>query len=308
MKKFILLIATYFITMSLIAQQDMMFSQYMFSGSFLNPAYTGSHKYSTAAFLYRKQWVNVEGAPTSQFLSYDTPLKNRNVGLGGLISNDQIGVTKKTDIYGNYSYKLKLDNAERHTLSFGLRGGVSYYRANLTALSYWDKDEVFEEDINSSFMPNIGTGIYYYSERSYAGLSVPHLLNYDPETALNIKMNNVAKLVRHYYFTTGTAIELSDKLIIKPSTLVKFTPNTPIEFDFNVNLLIDEKIWIGGSYRTDDAAVAILEILATKQLRVGYSYDFPISEMNNYTSGSHEIMLAYDFGYEILKMKSPRFF
>ena len=116
MKKIFITSIITFLSFSIFAQQDVMVSQYMFSGSFLNPAYTGTHKYSTASFLFRKQWLNVEGAPMSQFLSYDTPLKNRPMGLGGIIANDQIGVTRQTDLYGNYSYKLAIDNNEKHLL------------------------------------------------------------------------------------------------------------------------------------------------------------------------------------------------
>ena len=303
--KLIYLIAI-FTTVSTFAQQDAMVSQYMFSGLALNPAYAGSHQFSNATLLARKQWTGMPGAPSTQFLSYEGPLANKKVGIGAVLMNDRIGVTNTTQLNGSYAYHLPVN--EKTKLSMGLSAGLSYYSAKLTDLKYWDTDVVFENDVRSTYMPNFGAGLYLYSDRYYIGISVPHLINYDPSTTLNLKIKDVQKLVRHYYFNAGIAIDLNDKLTLKPSFLMKFVPNAPIEFDLNTNLLIDKKVWIGVSYRTNDAVVGIVEFLATKQLRIGYAYDFTVSGLRTYSGSTHELMLAYDFGYEIIKMKSPRFF
>jgi type IX secretion system PorP/SprF family membrane protein len=289
------------------AQQDPLVSQYMFNGLYLNPAYAGSHKYYNVTSLYRKQWVNVDGAPSTQILSMDGPLKGKNVGLGLLLSNDQIGVSKQTDFYGNYAYHINLGKDLK--LSMGLRAGGSYYRAKLTSLTVWDgNDQVFSQDVKGQFLPNFGTGLYLYSSKLFVGLSAPHLVNYKPKTTFYIDKTNSPQLIRHYYLNAGYVFDGNQNVIFKPSILIKYLANAPLQADFNLNVLFHRFIWIGASYRTKDSFVGIVEIQANKKLRIGYAYDHPINSLQRYTSGSHEIMLAYDFGYDIFKIKTPRYF
>jgi type IX secretion system PorP/SprF family membrane protein len=291
----------------LFGQQDPMASQYMFNGLFINPAYAGSHQFYNITSLYRKQWVNFDGAPSTQILSVDGPLKNRNVGLGLLLSNDKIGVSKQTDFYGNYAYHINMGGGLK--LSMGLRAGGSYYRAKLTDLTVWDEnDEVFAKDINGEFLPNFGSGLYLYSSKLFLGLSVPHILNYKPRTTFYINKTDAPQLVRHYYLTGGYVFDQNENVIFKPSVLVKYVNNAPIQADFNLNVLFNKFLWVGASYRTTDSFVGILEVQANKKLRIGYAYDYPFNNLKKYTNGSHEIMIAYDFGYNILKIKTPRYF
>ncbi len=288
------------------AQQHPMVSQYMFNGLLLNPAYAGSKDYVSTAALYRKQWVDFKGSPETQTISIHGPLKNRRMGLGFSILNDHIGVTNRTDFMGSYAYHIPTG---RGKLALGLQAGATYFRAKLTDLIYWDQDdEVFAADIQSNLLPNAGAGIYYYSRNFYAGLSVPQLLDYDPGKSLSFDIKQVPHQTRHYFLHTGYVIEASEDFKIKPSVLVKYVPNAPVEVDMNVNFLFNNIFWIGGSYRTNDAVVALVEYQLTRKLRLGYSYDFTLTELKNYSSGSHEIMLGYDFGYDIMKMKTPRYF
>lgn len=290
------------------AQQDPMISQYVFSGHFLNPAYSGSHDYANLTVLGRKQWVGFEGAPLNSYLSFDMPIKEKNLGAGVLIGNDNIGVSSRTEVAGTVSYHLKV--SEKAKLSVGLRAGVSYYRARLTDLVYWDQqDVVFQNNINGKLLPNAGLGVYYYTKRFYAGVAVPNVINYKPETALSISMNDAPYLERHYYATTGIVIPAGDNLEIKPAILVKYAPRTPLQADFNLNFLFYRTIWVGASYRTGDGIQGLAEYQATDRLRIGYAYDFALTSMRNYNSGSHEIMIAWDFiKEEKIRYKSPRFF
>lgn len=307
MKKLILIYITVLFSSLAFAQQDPMASQYMFNGLYLNPAYAGSHQYYNVTALYRKQWVNFDGAPTTQILSVDGPLKNKNVGLGLLMSNDKIGVSKQSDFYGNFAYQVPLSSDLK--LAFGLRGGGSYYRAELTKLTVWDEnDQVFQSDINGEFLPNFGAGTYLYSEKLYLGLSAPHLLNYKPRTTFYVNKTDAPQLIRHYYLNGGYVFDHNQNVIFKPSFLLKYVTNAPMQADFNLNVLFHRLIWVGASYRTSDSFVGLLEIQATKKLRFGYSYDYPFNKLKSYNNGSHEIMVAYDFGYNILKLKTPRYF
>ena len=292
------------------AQQDLMVSLYMFNHLLLNPAYSGSHEYMMATALYRKQWVDLKGAPETQVASLHGPLGLTQFGWGALISHDKIGVTDRTDAYLNAAYHLKVGAKLR--LSMGLRAGGGYYSYKNSDLTYWDEgDPAFAGDKVSKFLPNVGAGLYLYSRKFYAGLSVPTILSYDPTKSLSLSSSSgevVPHQVRHYFATVGTAIELSQDVVMKPSVLVKYVDKAPVETDFNLNFLLVNTLWIGGSYRTGDSFVGIIELQLTRKLRLGYSYDFTFTDIKDYSTGSHEIMLGYDFGYDIMKIKTPRYF
>lgn len=292
------------------AQQDLQVSQYMFNHLLLNPAYAGSKEYMMATLLYRKQWVDFKGSPTSQVASVHGPLGLTNFGWGGLITNDRIGVTNRTDFYANAAYHLPLN--QKMKLSVGLRAGGGYYSYRNSDLIYWDEnDPSFAGDRVSKFLPNIGAGVYLYTNKFYAGLSVPTLISYDPTKSLSINTNSgevVPQQVRHYFATAGYAIEVNPDLVFRPSALVKYVQNAPVEADINLNVLLGQLIWVGASYRTNDSFVALLEFQLTKKWRLGYAYDFTVTDIKNYSSGSHEFMIGYDFGYDIMKIKTPRYF
>jgi type IX secretion system PorP/SprF family membrane protein len=291
------------------AQQETMISQYMFNGLYLNPAYSGSHDYTEATGLYRNQWTGLAGAPVSQIISADGKIKNTKMGWGGILANDRIGVTYKTDLYGNYAYHLPMGKGK---LSLGLRAGVSYYRALVTQLTVWDNgDQVFTNNIKSKYLPNAGGGLYYYTTKFFAGLSAPNLLNYDPNTfaTLGNAVKGAPNYIRHAYLYSGYVIEASENLHFKPSVLVKYVKGAPVQADLNLNVLINRKFWVGGSYRTGDAIVGMVEYQHNGNWRIGYAYDFALTKLQKYNSGSHEIMFSYIFVKpEVMKIKSPRFF
>ncbi|REK49197.1 MAG: type IX secretion system membrane protein PorP/SprF [Bacteroidetes bacterium] len=292
------------------AQQDILVSQYMFNHLLLNPAYSGSKDYMMATLLYRKQWVDFSGAPETQVASLHGPLGLTQLGWGGLISHDKIGVTDRTDVYANAAYHLKLN--QKMKLSLGLRGGGGIYSYKNSDLKVWDaNDPAFAGDKVSRFLPNVGAGAYLYGERFYAGVSVPTIISYDPVKSLSVNLSGgdvIPHQVRHYFATAGAVFELHPDVMMKPSVLVKYVDAAPVEADFNVNFLFANTLWLGGSYRTGDSFVALLEIQLTKKLRLGYSYDFTFTDIKDYSSGSHEIMLGYDFGFDIMKMRTPRYF
>lgn len=298
---------------SLTAQQEIMVSQYMFNGLFINPAYSGTHKYWEATALHRSQWVGLDGAPTSQMIAIDGPLMDEKLGLGAIISHDKIGDTEQFEFSANGSYHLDLDSERKNRLSFGIRAGFTNYTARLDETFVFDEnDPVFNTNIDHKFVPKVGAGVYFYSERFYAGLSVPTLFAGDK--ALQIKPDSIFNgtdkeyFEKHWFFNTGYVFTLSENLILKPSVLVKYEPAAPLQVDINANFLIYEKVWVGASYRTNDAIIGIVEVNVTPQIRVGYAYDLTLSDISNYSSGSHEVMIGYNFGKEVIKMKSPRYF
>jgi type IX secretion system PorP/SprF family membrane protein len=289
------------------AQQDPMISQYMSNQLFINSAYAGSHDYGTLSGLYRKQWVNFPGAPRTSFISYDSRVNCSNVGLGFTFINDKLGVTEESQIAGNFAYHIPL--AKGH-LSLGIKASLSYYTADLTELTIWDaNDRTFAQNINGSWIPNFGTGAYYYTDKFYAGLSVPHLLNHGkPSAGLMTDIKKVPNYERHYFFSMGYVMTLASDVYIKPSTLVKYVEDAPIEADFNVNVFFMNRFMVGGAYRTKDGFVAMTELRITNKLRLGYAYDIPTTKINNYSNGTHEVMLSYDFLKDLIKIQTPRFF
>jgi type IX secretion system PorP/SprF family membrane protein len=292
------------------AQQDILLTQYMFNHLLVNPGYAGSKEYMMATVLYRNQWVGWDNAPTTQVASLHGPLGLTNLGWGGLITHDHEGVIDRTNIYANFAYQLPLN--DKLKLGMGLRGGTGIFTRK-TPDKFWDVADPAYQDKVTNILPNLGAGLYLHSEKFYAGISAPEVISYDPDRSLSLDIEKEAKeiynQVRHYFMATGVVVELSGKeLMMRPSILAKYTQNAPLEGDFNLMFILNEKVWIGGTYRTGDAVAAILELQLTKQLRLGYSYDFTTTDIKNYSDGSHEIMLGYDFGIDFEKVKTPRYF
>ncbi len=223
MKKYILLLISIIGVSEAFCQQDAMVSQYMFNGLFLNPAYSGSHNYVSSTLVYRNQWVGFEGAAKTGIVSIDAPIKNETMGLGGVISSDMIGQTRQTDVFGMYSYHVKMSGNDGGKLSFGLKGGFSQYSNNFSKLTIWEgQDVVFESDKQSAFLPKAGAGLYYYSNHYFAGLSVPTLISYDP--SYNYQGSRAKK---HYFLTAGYVYKASDMIQLKPSFLLKYQKAAP---------------------------------------------------------------------------------
>lgn len=289
------------------AQQEVMVSQYMFNGLFLNPAYAGSHGYMSSSLLHRSQWMQVEGAPRTSMLAVDGSLMGNRMGLGFSLVHDQIGISRDLDLSGHYAYHLRV--GQRSKLALGLRGGISVYSARVTELRYWDvNDPMYQADIVNQPVGKFGFGLYWYNPTSYVGLSVPTIYAADGRITLDAPATLGHYFTQHYYLHAGKVFPLGESLDIKPSTLIKYTANAPVEADVNCNLLYRERVWIGLGYRTGDALVAMLEYQVSPQLRIGYAYDMTTSRLRTYTTGSHEVMLGFDFGRDLIRIKTPRYF
>jgi type IX secretion system PorP/SprF family membrane protein len=308
MKKFFYLTLIILLNKQAFSQQDVLLSQYMFNHVTINPGYAGSKQYTMATALCRQQWVGWKGAPETNSLTVHGPIEHKNLGVGFSLMNDRIGVTNRTDLYGMVSYQLKLNHKLK--LGLGLQGGGAYYIYKNSQLIYWDaSDKVFQENTQTNLLPNFGTGAFLYSRDFYVGVSVPHMLDYNTDKSFSINKNSITpRQTRHYFGEAGAVFKLNQEVVLKPSVLVKYVNNAPVEADFNANVFLSNLICLGASYRTNDALVALMEIQLTKKLRLGYSYDFTLTSVKNHSSGSHEIMLCYDFGLDFLKIKSPRYF
>ncbi|QHS59031.1 PorP/SprF family type IX secretion system membrane protein [Chitinophaga agri] len=289
------------------AQQDAMYSQYMFNMMGVNPAYAGSRGVLSAAALYRRQWVGIDGAPETYTFSFDMATRDNKVGLGLQAFNDKIGIMQTNGVYGTYAYRIRFEN--EGSLAIGLQGGISNFRADLTKVDLIDEDDqAFAQNINV-ILPCFGAGIYYNSDRFYAGFSVPNLVkSYLRKDAVYYRADVVAKKYMHFFFIAGYVFDINEDLKLKPSTLVKAVRGAPVQWDINANLWIRDVISVGGSYRTGDAICGLAEVQINDQLRLGYAYDHTISKLVKFNQGTHEIMLRYEFGWEKGRILSPRYF
>lgn len=289
------------------SQQDPMVSQYMFNGLFLNPAYAGTHDYFTSSHSYRKQWVGFDGSPQTIISAVDGPIKGKNMGVGAIFFNDQIGVSTQNSFLLNYSYQLKV--SEKGKLSMGLSGGLSQFSARLSELTVWDGDDpVFSNDLTSRLIPRFGFGLYYFQDNFYAGFSIPTLLAYQQNRDFSFNVNNATFLHRHYLLTFGYIFEVTDEIKLKPSVLLKYLPHAPVQADVNLGVLFKDTFWIGTSFRTGDASVVLVEYQSNSYFRVGYAYDITFSALRHHSAGSHEVVVGIDFGRDLTTVKTPRFF
>lgn len=320
------------------SQQDPMFTKYMFNTLSYNPAYAGSLEFMSIRALYRNQWLDLEGAPETQTITAHTPLSDR-IGVGLSILNDVIGVHATSSINGAYTYRFEFGDGK---LSLGVQAGAYNFRSDYDKLTYREPqgdDALFGYIQDNQWQLNFGAGVYYYSKRFYFGFSVPHLINQElrrttPQSDLD-QISRVAASYRHYYFATGGAIPINgDMLVFKPSILVKSvglfsnfvndgtdltTIGAPVEFDIDLSLFFYETFWVGMSFRSaveafigqkssHDSVDIWASVYLNNGIRVGAAYDYPINKLGNYNNGSFEVMLGYDFNYNMKKIQTPRYF
>lgn len=284
------------------AQQQVMFTQYMFNGLAINPAYAGSQESLSLTALAREQWTGIEGAPSTQTFSAHSPFNQDKIGVGLLVLHDQIGLTEQTGVFGSYAYRIGFKNG--HKLSMGLQAGFSHYNSRFSRVS--STDPAFANQDVREMKPNFGFGLYYTSNRMYIGASVPQLAEniFDRKN----KESNI-NLVRHYFLTAGYVFDLNEALKLKPNLLVKAVEGAPVELDLNANLLIKEVIWVGVSWRSFDSVDALLQLQLTDKLQLGYSYDIATTAaLSSINAGSHELMLNYRLGLSKSKIITPRYF
>lgn len=291
----------------LFAQQDAMFTHYMFNTLEVNAGYAGSRDALTVTGINRSQWVGFKGAPVTQTITLHSPIYREELGAGLSIVNDKIGPVNISSIYVDLAYRMKLGEVSK--LSFGLKGGVNLLRAGLNDLNIIDNlDQSFQSDIQSKTLPNFGFGLYYSNPKFYVGFSTPRILQNNFKE--NTNENASIKDKRHYFLIGGAILRLSETVQLKPTTFVKATAGAPIEADLTAVLVFDNLFWAGGMYRTGDAIGGLAGINITRQIQVGYSFDWSYGlQTGRYNGGSHEIMLRYDFIYKDKeKIRSPRYF
>jgi type IX secretion system PorP/SprF family membrane protein len=293
--------------LSLEAQQDPQYSQYMFNPLTVNPAYAGSRGMMNGALVYRQQWVSFPGAPNTQALSINTPLRKGKVGIGAEVLRDEIGPKTSVGAYLNYAYRLPLGKGK---LAFGLGAGFLNYRINWSEITYRDQADVYAQLQNEAHMlPDFKFGVYFNNKNFYTGVSVTHLNRAQYGTFIADSINVSAQLRRHSFFTIGRAWKAGNNFTLNPSLMVRGVIGTRLmSIDANFNVRYKEVIWFGASFRSEGDLIIMAQYNISEKLKVGYSYDSTFGRMKGYHGGTHEIMLGFDLNLFNSEVMSPRFF
>jgi type IX secretion system PorP/SprF family membrane protein len=296
------------LTLSAMAQQDPMYTMYMWNTMAVNPGYAGSAGMMTVSALARQQWTGLQGAPSTQTFVVHTPLKDPSMGIGMSIVNDKIGPVHNTGMYADFAYRIK--TTKRARLAFGLKAGADLYQADLTGVENRNVDDPsFSQNVTGKIRPNFGFGLYYWSKMGYVGLSTPKLLQNDLVSGnSDIDKLLYGRVKRHYFLIAGYVFKVNRDIKFKPSMMLKAVEGAPLSTDITASFLFVEKFWVGAAYRYWDGFSAILSMQITDQLRAGYAYDLTTTSLGAYTGGSHEFMVNYDLFFNKEKLRSPRYF
>ena len=305
MKKEILLLIIVFFTISVKAQQDPQYTQYMYNMSIINPAYAGSYNALTLNFLGRWQQAGNGGASRTLSMAMSAPV-GKNVGLGLSIVTDEIGPVEEQNVFGDFSYTLQI--SEKGYLALGLKAGFTFFNICLPCLNIVNEnDAAFTNQNVNKVKPNFGIGTFYYTDKFYVGVSIPNFLQ-----TLHFldkgDQERSASEIKHFFLSSGYVFNVSNDIKLKPSIMLKASEGAPISIDFSGNVLLYDKFELGLSYRLNQSISALINVRASNRLRVGYAYDYIVTNLGNFKSGSHEVFVLFNFDFKKLKIRSPRFF
>lgn len=284
------------------AQQDSQFTQYMYNTVAINPAYAGSRETTSMFILHRNQWIGQEGAPITNVAAINSGLFRNQIGIGLSFLNDNIGATTENVVSADFAYNIQFSTNSR--LALGLKTSANFYSIDANKLNIFQQNDPEFQNLNGKISPNIGAGIYYYSDSFFTGFSVPNFMKTKYYSNNEIAIN---KKAIHYYFLAGYVFTINPDLKFKPSFLAKVTEGAPLQLDTNVNFLIYEKLTIGASYRLKSAVSGLIGFQISNNWFLGYGYDQETTQLSNFNKGSHEVFLRYEIS-KPSRVISPRFF
>ena len=303
MRTKILLFAMLLVGLVSYSQQDSQYTQYMYNTETVNPAYAGSRGVMSIFGLYRTQWVGLDGAPKTGAFSINSPIENTNLGVGVTFINDQIGPTVDNTIAADISYTIQ--TSEVYKLSFGIKGTADLFNLDVTKLNYTDQADPLLQNLHNNFSPNVGAGVYFHSDKSYFGLSIPDFFQTKRYSDNDIA---VYKERMNLYVIGGYVFDLSPDLKFKPAFLAKTVEGAPLQLDLSGNFLINDKFMLGAAWRWSAAASFMAGFQISDGLYIGYGYDLDTTKLAHYNSGSHEVFLRFELFKRQDRIVSPRFF
>lgn len=308
-KFLMLLILAFHFWKNVSAQQDAMFTHYMFNTLAVNPGYAGTRDVLTATVINRNQWVGFKGAPVTQTFTIQSPVFQKKLGIGLSFISDKAGPIKNTGIFFDCAYRLKI--SRRAKIAFGLKGGVSMLNTDLKGINLDQGGDIsFQNNFTSSILPNFGFGFYYFREKLFVGVSCPKVLENNYSTNEVSGSIDLIKNKKHFFFIAGHYFQLNSEVELKAFSFVKMTFGAPVEADLTANFIFNKQFSIGGMFRSGDAIGLLVGCKLTEQLYLGYSFDWSYGlSTAKYNNGSHEIVLRYDFIFkEQNQISSPRHF
>jgi type IX secretion system PorP/SprF family membrane protein len=289
------------------AQQDPMYSMYMWNMMTLNPGYAGSNDVLNVTALSRVQWASINGAPVTHSLSAHAPVNRRSLGLGGSVVNDHIGRSNTLSAFADLSYRIRLSHKTR--LAFGLKAGINHASIANTQVENTDpNDPTFMADISGRVSPNFGFGTYLWSKKGYVGLSVPKLLrNYLGKVGNDGIATTFQQEATHVFLTGGYVFPLGT-VKFKPSMMVRASEGAPLSVDVAASFFLRDRLSLGAMYRYGSSVTGIFSVQLNDQFRAGYAYDLGVSSYTQRAGGTHEIMFSYDPVFTRERVRSPRYF
>ena len=308
MRTRIIIFVLLFTGLGVYSQQDAQFTQYMYNTININPGYAGSRGCLSVFGLHRTQWVGLDGAPVTNTFSIQSPIAGTNVGLALGVINDRIGPSTENNVSGDFSYTIP--TSDTYKLSFGLKASLNFLNVDFTKLTQDLNDPRLAQGINNKFTPNIGAGVYFHSDATYIGLSVPNFIEtkYFDKQVTGTSANYIARERMNFYAIAGHVFDLSESIKFKPAVLGKIVTGAPLQIDATANFMFNDKFVVGAAYRWSAALSALVGFQATDSWFIGYAYDLETTKLAGYNSGSHEIFLRYELFNKYDKIVSPRFF
>jgi type IX secretion system PorP/SprF family membrane protein len=284
-----------------LGQQKMQFTQYMFNGAVINPAYAGADGVLSLTAIQRQQWAGIENAPSTQTLSAHALVKKKQFGIGAMLVNDRIGVHTGQTFAAQYAYHLPV--SEESFISFGLQSGLYSFKSDYASLGAQANDPQVYDPVTKRTFFDVGAGLYYRSPKLHLGISAPELIprqvNFNDTLSVQLSKVNLLGFARY-------TISTSDLIDVQPSLLVKYLRGVPASFDLNVNMIYRKVLLLGGSFRKSESISFLMKMQITTQLQLGYAYDHPIGIVARASNGSHELMAGYVFKEIKKKVISPR--
>ena len=273
-------------------QQLPQYTQYMLNEMAINPAVAGKDEFADVRSNSRYQWMGITDAPRTYMLTLHGPIKTKNMGVGMHLFTDIVGPTRRTGLNVSYAYHMKLK--KDMFLSMGLSAGVLQWGIDGSKLILHDEgDANLLINYQNTYVPDFGAGLYFHKkDRFYFGFSVPQLY----QAPINLyTTNSESRLVSHFNLNGAYKFDIGDDFKIEPSFLVKYASPAPVKVDGGFRVIYKEQIWLGGAYRHNDAFTALIGYLYKNYLMIGYSYDYTTTNIRNYSTGTHEIMLGLHF-------------
>ena len=286
------------------AQLEPLSTQYMNSQLLINPGYTGTRNSFSVNMATRQQWLGLKGAPANYILGINSPLNKSMASVGGAINVYTAGPVQNSYLDLYYAYLVRLSH--NMFISFGISGQLNFYSFSNGDIQLVDEnDPNFMFDVSNNFNPNVGAGLFLYTQKFYFGFSVPHILDTRYKTTEDNR--TISQPERHYYITSGYGIEIGKNIYLKPSFLARFIESGLYSLDVNAQVFFSKLFWLGASYRIKNTVAFLAGINVSKTLGITYSYDLSVQDEPYINNGSHELSLVFDTSRWLKRNKNRRF-